>query len=226
MKNNNLSALILFVFGYIILSVVISFLGGSLLNVMLGINVAFAITPMILITLVYKRLEKQGFSIDAISVIGFIAFIFFFPNTFYIITDFIHIDSIDFYTNYEYGNSIYVESIEPYITLFHILFSVIIGIYAGIKSLLIFEEILKKKGIEIKVIQLIIVITLLLSSTGIYIGRFLRFFSWEVFNPINLLSDIYDSRSLFMFTFIVVFTFVQLLLYYGYKLLFEKEPIS
>ena len=81
MKNYNIKNLILFVFVYIIISTMIGVYYLNFLSIMLGINVAFAIIPMILIILIYKRLEKQDFKVDTISVVMFVVFIFFFLSS-------------------------------------------------------------------------------------------------------------------------------------------------
>lgn len=226
MKNYNLTELSLFILGYMILSTTLTFFTGSLLSIWMGINVALAIVPMILITLAYKRLEKNEFAIDVISVLLIIVFIFFLPNTFYIITDFIHLDSGDFYVeNIAYfSETTYREAIEPYALLIHILFSALIGIYMGVKSLMRFEDIFKQLKFEKKELRTVMNIVILLSAVGIYIGRFLRLFSWEMLNPIRVITMFTDSLSMFTLWFVLLFILVQWGLLLGYKLLIDKEP--
>ena len=95
---------------------------------------------------------ERDYKVDFVAVVLFIGFVFFLPNTFYVITDFIHIDSGDFYTNiiisYGHDSQVYMNNIQPYILLMHIVVSMFISVLAGIKGLLIFEEILVNKKIK------------------------------------------------------------------------------
>ncbi len=215
-----------FMIGFMFISIVLFMLDGYTLSIWLGINVVLAMVPFIIITLAYKRLVKREFTFDWITWVLLIVFIFFLPNTFYIMTDMIHINSSDFYRLIEYGNADYKDFIEPYILNFHIFISSIIGVFLGVKSLIIWDRIIKAKIEDRYSRGVFFVGLLMLSSLGIYIGRFLRFFSWEVLNPFKIIPEVLESADLFMFTFVILFTFMQYLLYYGYKLVVEQEPFK
>lgn len=204
------------------------------LSFMLGFNVFLAYIPMFISWVIVKLQNDVDYKTLRIeSVILFIVFVLFLPNTFYIITDLIHIDNSDFYQNiitetYSFFNTKeYLKDIVPYIIILQIAFSMILGIYAGVYSLYKIEEVMVKQEIKKIVRSIIIVTVLFLSSIGIYIGRFLRFFSWEIFNPIKIIKELYLDFSLFTFYFIILFTIAQVILYYTYRSfrseLFEKE---
>ena len=63
-------------------------------------------------------------------------FVLFLPNTFYVITDAIHIDSALYYTYEElYTPVTYLRNISIYVMLVHIIFAILLGLYAGAESL-------------------------------------------------------------------------------------------
>jgi len=199
------------------------------LSFMLGFNVFLAYIPMFLIWYIMKLQKDVNYNKIRIgSIILFVIFVLFFPNTFYIITDLIHIDKIDFYqyvpteTYSFFIETTYMKDIIPFITIFQIAFAMILGIFAGVYSLYMLEELMVKQNMKQLLRELVIISILLLSSIGIYIGRFLRFFSWEILNPINILKELYYDASLFMLYFIVIFTVMQVILYYTCRSLFQK----
>jgi len=230
MRNFKLIELALFVIGYVFISIILLFLDNSGLSIWLGINVTLAIIPLFIITLTNMWMSERDYKVDFVAVVLFIGFVFFLPNTFYVITDFIHIDSGDFYTNiiisYGHDSQVYMNNIQPYILLMHIVVSMFISVLAGIKGLLIFEEILVNKKIKILHSFIAIVFLLFLSAVGIFIGRFIRLFSWDVLNPFNVVKSLIDHLDGFGIMFILLFFFVQMLLYYGYKFLFFQKPTS
>lgn len=226
MKKYKLSHLILFTGVYGFISLYMIALTHDGLSIWMGINVGFAMIPLVVITYLSKRFTDMNLRVDPILILGLVVFVFFYPNSFYIITDFMHLDKQDFYTTQQYVGTTYKFLIEPYFILVHITVSAFVGVYAGIQSLLILEEMIylkyKKKWLN----RTIVIITMVLSSLGIYIGRFLRFFSWDVLNPVKVIKELFGSLSVFTIEFVVLFVFTHLLLYYGYKLLMIKAPIN
>ena len=119
-----------------------------------------------------------------------------------------------------------MNDIIPYITLFQIIFAIILGVFAGVYSLYKLDELMIKQNIKHLTKEFIIISILFLSSIGVYIGRFLRFFSWEILNPINILKELYYDVSPFMFYFIVIFTIIQIVLYYTYRNIHRKLTLK
>ena len=209
-------------FGYMIISVIIAILSGSGLSLWLGFNVFLALIPIVLITIISSMLDKKEYSFDW-KIIGLlIVFILFLPNAFYVITDFIHVNSSDFYNIYA-GKTFYEHDLNAYIELMHIAISFLVAMYAFVKSILRFDFLLKKK-VESPIRHTIVLLSFISSSVGIYIGRFLRYFSWDIINPFNVIGGLIDEFSSFMIGFIILFTALQYIVYYGYRLLYEKEP--
>lgn len=224
MKEYNIIEMSLFIFGYFVLSFLFFFIDSNFISVWLGINVGLAIIPMIIITVVYKRMEQREFTFDWISILLLIVFVLFFPNTFYVITDLIHLENLDFYTTQMYQGTVYFRNIEDYIFIFHLVITLAIGVYAGIKSMLRFNDIFEQRKLDKGTRVTMLYVLVLLSSIGIYIGRFLRFFSWDILNPFQLMNDFYQSLDFFALMFFALFMAIQLTLYYGYRYFYEKEP--
>ena len=107
--------------------------------------------------------------------------------------------------------------------MFHVVLTVAIGVYAGVKSMLRFGNIFDKKyDNSTKGTALFVLV--FLSSIGIYIGRFLRFFSWDILNPFRVINEFFQSFDVFALMFILLFIVIQFTLYFGYRYLYEKEP--
>lgn len=109
-------------------------------------------------------------------VIVWLAFI---PNSFYIITDLVHLVNSE-------GSIFWLDLI--------ILSSYALAGFAfGILSLLDFEK-LARQFISERITNLIIPIICFLCGVGIYIGRILRYNSWDIIsNPVDLTIDLVEA---------------------------------
>lgn len=223
MKTYKTTSLIVFTFLYGVFSFAMLFITFDGLSLWMGINVAFAVIPLIVITFLKERIEKGNISLDWIMIVGLITFVFFYPNAFYILTDFIHLDRADFYQSELYIGTTYFDNIKAYIMLMHIFFSALIGTYAGIISLLHLEDVLAMMKIKLQYSRVVILVMIVLSSIGIYIGRFLRLFSWDILNPFNVIKMFFNSLNWFAFEFIILFSVVQVIMYFGVKYFIIKR---
>jgi len=138
--------------------------------------------------------------------------ILFMPNSFYILTDLFHLE------NMSNGHS--------WFDLTLILSFAWSGIIFGILSIRKMEMLLKKtKGNLVS--AFIICAVMWLNAFGVYIGRFLRFNSWDIIvNPFSLLAEIadmifnpYDYR--YAWAMSVCFAFFMIIIYYTIKKLSE-----
>lgn len=111
----------------------------------------------------------------------FLGWILFLPNSFYLLTDFVHL----------HHNS---DLQYLFDALLLSCFS-IAGFYAGISSMLHIHGLLEMKYSSQKC-RCLIVILCYLSSFGVYLGRILRFNSWDILsNPVDLFSNILNSMQ-------------------------------
>jgi uncharacterized membrane protein len=137
----------------------------------------------------------------------FFGWLLFLPNSFYLLTDFVHL----------HHNS---DLQYLFDALLLACFS-IAGYYSGISSLLHLHQLLEMKYSDKNARRLIVIICYL-SSFGVYLGRILRFNSWDILsNPVELFANIFASImafetyrfSFFFGTFIVIVYGISYLLF-------------
>jgi uncharacterized membrane protein len=136
-------------------------------------NLFLAIIPYIMI--VYIKINKVILKSKFKTFAFLFIWLLFLPNSFYIITDFVHLSQSK-------SNTFWFDLIVLSSYAF-------IGFTLGLISLFEFEKILKH-FFTTKIIQVVIPIVCFLCGIGIYIGRILRYNSWDVIsNPLQLITD-------------------------------------
>jgi len=152
------------------------------------------------------------------NIIG-ILWILFFPNTFYLITDYIHINN---YSYVQLQNSVYYFHYDFLMWFDFVLISLFafLGYFLGVLSLYNIHKLFLPKwsrGLSWFFLLLIAFIT----GFGVYLGRFLRFNSWDVIiNPASLIVEIIKNISLDSFVFSVTFggfIFISYFIFYIIK---------
>ena len=137
------------------------------------INLALAWIPFLL-SLTIRTLMKQGKRF--LSCVLGVFWLFFYPNTFYLITDYIHL-------RLRPPIPMWFDALM--LTLFAVL-----GAVLGFASLYLIARLLKKYLNE----YLLTAAILTVASFGVYIGRFLRWNSWDIiFRPDSLFADVIAS---------------------------------
>ena len=107
-------------------------------------------------------------------VIGFIMWLLFLPNAPYVVTDFIHLGRI--------------HSVPVMFDIFVLFSSAGVSLLMGLYSLLHMEKMLLLKFSN-KTTSIFMTIIILFTSFGIYLGRFLRFNSWDIFTSHSFLMN-------------------------------------
>jgi uncharacterized membrane protein len=126
--------------------------------------------------LVFKT--KKENILKPFFIIFFIIWILFLPNAPYVMTDFIHLGKI--------------RAVPVMFDIFVLFSSAYVSLLMGLYSLSHMENILLLKFSK-KIVNIFIPIIILFASFGIYLGRFLRFNSWDFFTShISLLSAVWD----------------------------------
>ncbi|HKC68626.1 MAG TPA: DUF1361 domain-containing protein [Bacteroidia bacterium] len=154
-------------------SLVRFFITGTKVYLFLNWNLFLAFIPWCLGTIILiKGYEKKK--------IAFVTFLFcwllFFPNSPYILTDFFHLKDRSF--------------VPLWFDWALILSFAWTGLVYGFSSLADIEQILLTK-FKKRHVTLLVIAFLFLSGFGVYIGRFLRWNSWDVIsNPLIIASDI------------------------------------
>ena len=111
----------------------------------------------------------------ALGMFGML-WLLFFPNTTYLVTDLIHLHHTDFIP-------VWYDAIMLFAFAF-------IGLMLGLLSLYFVHAVVQSHFGE-PLGWLFVMTTAVLGGIGVYIGRFLRWNSWDVFtNPVTLLNDL------------------------------------
>lgn len=133
-----------------------------------------------------------------LSGLATLAWFFFFPNTFYMLTDKVHMDFITSILGGEQSLNLYFAYIS----------SIVLGIYAGIESVKLF---VKTYPLAVGKGKLVFLAGLsFLSSLAIHIGRYARLNSWDiVMDPCLVLKEIVAVFSQDGLGFVLGFTLLQ-----------------
>lgn len=187
--------------------------------VTLSWNIMLAVLPLLFIGKVFVTVSEKKKK----SLFWVFLWLFFFPNSVYMVTDFIHLSNEDYVWIVESGQHfietsvVYSNDIFVWIKLLVISFGFLLSLLIGLESLYLFEYIIKKKQ-PITRSWFWMIAVILLTSIGVYIGRFLRFNSWDVvFFPLELLKETLNI-GLFGIQFMMVFTIFILSSYLLYKI--------
>jgi uncharacterized membrane protein len=155
--------------------------------------------------LVAYNLAKRGSWLGWLVVPGAALFwLLFLPNAPYLVTDLIHLQA------------------RPPVPLWYDLLMLVAfawtGLFLGLVSLFLMQEIVRKAAGRFTS-WVFVLGAVGLSSFGIYLGRFLRWNSWDVFfNPLQLLSDVllqvrHPLANLKTYAFSAIFAFFLLSVY-------------
>jgi len=142
-----------------------------------------------------------------------VIWLLFLPNAFYLITDFVHLHH---YNRAQFAfDALLLTSFT------------VAGFYAGILSLWDIHQLLRMKY-TYKTSKLLIVLIIYLSAYGIYLGRILRFNSWDLLShPLRLFY--HSSKSLLQYETLVftiaLGTFMTAVYFLSYTFL-NKRPLS
>ncbi|MDH7444998.1 DUF1361 domain-containing protein [Aquimarina sp. 2201CG14-23] len=142
-------------------------------------NLFLACIPYVITTVLsFKKVHENRFLFG----IGFMAWLAFLPNAPYILTDFQHIR---------------VSTLHSvWFDVLLILSFAINGMIIGFASLKTMQQLLQKHC-SVKTTHIITYLVLLLCGFGIYLGRVLRWNSWDILqHPLDILADI-AKRVLF-----------------------------
>jgi uncharacterized membrane protein len=140
-------------------------------------NLFLAFVPYFFISYLKTQISLQKSKIKTLLLL--FAWLLFLPNSFYILTDLIHLS----------------QSSDHLVWFDLVVFSsyALIGFTIGIISLIEFENIIKNYASPL-ITNLIMPSICFLCGIGIYLGRILRYNSWDILsNPIALVSDILTS---------------------------------
>ena len=175
-------------------------LARNIIGMMLVWNLFLAWIPLGVAVMV-EKLWRHRFIRKTGVAIGIIAWLLFFPNAPYLITDLIHLRASP-------------EHMVWYDALMGFSFA-LSGLLTGFYSVLTIHRLIDKIWKNTTMAWLAICSSLMLSSYGIYLGRFGRWNSWDVLtNPFSLVKYcFYSLHEPLAIKTTIVFSFVMLTIY-------------
>jgi uncharacterized membrane protein len=175
---------------------------GSIRFMFLSWNLFLAWVPLGIALLTYRRLE-QGRLRGHHGLAGWAAWLLFFPNAPYIITDLLHLTK-------KSAVPIWYDSL--------MVFSyALVGLLAGLLSLHLIHRVMDRR-LGRMAARLVVTFSLLLAGFGVYLGRFERWNSWDLLtNPVGLLGNALEQlTNPTALRLTVVFALMLTLIYYTF----------
>jgi uncharacterized membrane protein len=140
-------------------------------------NLFLAWTPLLAVTLLLRSLRTHRWS-DWLPLVLTLAWLLLLPNSFYMISDFVHVQEV-----------VRTDLLYDVVMFTSFIFT---GVLLGFSSLVMVHLELRKR-VSAHVAHVCIAAILLLCSYAIYLGRDLRWNSWDVLvNPAGILFDVSD----------------------------------
>lgn len=141
----------------------------------LAFNLLLALIPLLLAVWLQYRLRKQAWKRWLPLVVTFL-WVLFLPNSFYIVTDFIHLTETP-----------RVDIVQDVVMLIQFSFT---GLAFGFISLFILHREFMRR-VSARWAPALVAAILLLCSFAIYLGRDLRWNSWDIIvQPLPLIADL------------------------------------
>ncbi len=206
-KINIPKQIILLILLAVILNILRIIIFGSTSLVYILWNIFLALIPFLISAFLLEYIKKIKIP-RVILIISVVLWLLLLPNAPYLVTDLIHLRSFH-----------QIPALYDALLLFS---SAWVGMLLLVHSLFHMEKIIRMKYSKIKT-DIIIAIFIFLTSFGVYLGRFLRFNSWDVFiNHSSVLKSVWELLSqatinmeAYLYTFLF-FIFIYLS-YYAWK---------
>jgi uncharacterized membrane protein len=182
-------------------------------------NLILAWIPLLFASLAYASAITRKPLMIVVILACAAAWLAFFPNAPYILTDFQHLAVTDRY-------------IPVWYDVILLIWFAWTGLLLGIVSLYLMQEIVTR-WINVSAGWLFAILVIGLSSFGIYLGRFGRWNSWDLWQqPKAVIKDVFDvlrhprsNLSVLGFTliFTLFFIFIYLSIFFMGKLMTERQ---
>jgi len=172
------------------------FVGNENHNFLLW-NLFLGIIPFLIVLVIKVCADKLN---SLCLFIGWLFWLVFYPNSPYMITDLIHINRLNEFVLYD---SIVYFSLA------------ILSAFWGFYSISLLYSIILKKSLSKSLATSTIIVSVILSSFGIYLGRVLRLNSWDIFfSPFMTFTTILTELLQMLenpdiYTMVLLFSFLQ-----------------
>jgi uncharacterized membrane protein len=169
-------------------------------------NLILAWVPFVFAALAYALANARKRILYLLIVVSAVVWLVFFPNAPYVLTDFQHLSRVS------------SDQIPVWYDVILLIWFAWTALLLGMVSLYFMQEIVARM-LGTAASWLFVIVVTGLSSFGIYMGRFLRWNSWDTWrNPMPLARDIWDqirhplvNKEAFGFT--IMFTILFLFIY-------------
>jgi uncharacterized membrane protein len=164
-------------------------------------NLFLAFIPLVISFWLFRERSRS----PLIWWLGFAIFIVFLPNAPYVVTDIIHLVNL----SQNFNTSIVTLVLIPQYLIF-----ILLGMEAYVISLIELSKYLKRIG-KIKYFRIVELPIHALCAVGIYLGRFLRFNSWDLIaRPDSLARSIVEDLIAYKPILIMLLSFIILTILY------------
>jgi uncharacterized membrane protein len=170
-------------------------------------NILLAFIPFVISSLLLSYSRRDKFNKILFSI-GLFAWILFIPNAPYLVTDFIHLGEI--------------RSVPAIYDIFLLFSSATVGLALCFNSFFHIEQIIKIKYSR-RTTSVLMGLVILVIGFGMYLGRFLRFNSWDIFiNHTSLIKNVWkifsqSASHIEVFFYTLLFFFFLVLSYRAWK---------
>lgn len=215
------------IFGSLALCVALGFtrviITGNTDFLFLPWNIFLALLPLLF---AFKFKDCRGKKLWLFALL----WLLFLPNSFYVVTDLIHLNSVQTASEHIRGPFVSYQDVGSSMTIVYdalYLFtcSAVSFVY-GLESIRLFKNRFSKT-ISKKYLNFTLYLTFFLSGIAIYLGRFVRFNSWDIIvRPWKIVIDILDlfiNPTQYKKEWLVVISFslVIAMTYYVYDTMFK-----
>lgn len=185
----------------------------------LFVNLTLAWIPFLFAALAYALANIRKRILYLLVFASAIAWLIFFPNAPYILTDFQHLNQT-------------ADGIPVWYDVILMVWAAFTGLLLGVVSLYLIQDIIRRiLGSPISWVFVIVVS--IAESFGVYVGRFMRWNTWDIWHhPIALVLDIFDqlrhplaNKDTYIFTaiFSALFLFIYITIALVGKLMNERH---
>ncbi|NMA24980.1 MAG: DUF1361 domain-containing protein [Clostridiales bacterium] len=196
---------------YLLFGMIIVLSTSKIGNLFFVWNVFLAFLPLLFARMLGRYMSRDRRKTGVVILLAAL-WLLFFPNAPYMVTDLIYFGNTAYFVS---GG--YTTSVLAWAKLVYIGFGVLFGVLLGLRSMYeVHLILLRHKGR--RPAYAAILASSLLSGFAIYIGRILRFNSWDVLRPLRMLAKIKAEVSAFTVVFslfFAAFTLGSYALYYA-----------
>lgn len=185
----------------------------------LFVNLGLAWIPFFFAAMAYALANIRKRILYLLVFVSALMWLIFFPNAPYILTDFEHLS----YTS---------DGIPVWYDVILLVWSAWTGILLGVVSLYLMQEIIRRM-LGTPVSWVFVIGVSIAESFGVYVGRFMRWNSWDIWHqPVALVLDIFDqlrhplaNKDTYVFTaiFSALFLFIYITITLVGKLMNERR---